>query len=116
MNMNHRLPIRRLLACSIALIACCCASASAQTAAPPPPPAARALPSPTTAPATAPAANHSGHVTTAPGGKLLINFRDASIDSVLDELSAVAGFIVIKIDKPEGRVTLVSKQPVTPDD
>src|SRR5439155_17791191 len=79
--------------------------------APPPPPAPA-----TTAPATAPAANHNGHVTTAPGGKLIINFRDASIDSVLDELSAVAGFIIVKEAKPVGRVTLVSKQPVTPDD
>src|SRR5437899_2648492 len=81
---------------------------------------ALAQPAPATAPATtAPTtrnANGGAHVTTAPGGKIVLNFKDASIDSVLDELSAVAGFIVVKVDQPQGRVTLVSKQPVTPDD
>lgn len=74
---------------------------------------------PSTQPATAPSAaarnNNaatSPHVTTQPGGGLVLNFKDASIDSVLDELSAAAGFIVVKEVKPEGRVTLVSKQPV----
>jgi general secretion pathway protein D len=76
---------------------------------------------PTTAPAagarngTTPTNNNGGattHITSQPGGNLLLNFRDASIDSVLDELSAAAGFIVVKEVKPEGRVTLVSKQPV----
>jgi len=56
---------------------------------------------------------NGGHVTTAPGGELIINFKDASIDSVLDELSAVAGFIIVKVDQPQGRVTLTSKQPVS---
>jgi general secretion pathway protein D len=71
------------------------------------------------APATAPASHNGngsgggGHVTTAPGGKLIINFKDASIDSILDELSAVAGFIIVKVDQPQGRVTLTSKQPVS---
>jgi general secretion pathway protein D len=60
------------------------------------------------------AATTSPHVTTQPGGSLLLNFKDASIDSVLDELSSAAGFIVVKEVKPEGRVTLVSKQPVSP--
>ena len=58
-------------------------------------------------------ANATTHVTTQPGGTLILNFKDASIDSVLDELSAAAGFIVVKEVKPEGRVTLVSAQPVT---
>ncbi len=48
-----------------------------------------------------------------PGGGLVFNFKDVSIDSVLDELSSVAGFIVVKVDNPIGRVTMVSKQPVT---
>jgi len=76
---------------------------------------------PTTAPSSgaAPAAvptthvNGISHITTQPGGGLLINFKDVSIDSVLDELSSVAGFIVVKVDNPVGRVTMVSKQPVT---
>lgn len=73
----------------------------------------------TTTPSTAPATQRAngvvipnGHITTQPGGGLLLNFKDASIDSVLDELSAVAGFIVVKETPPQGRVTLVSKQPV----
>ncbi|HEV2296158.1 MAG TPA: type II secretion system secretin GspD [Tepidisphaeraceae bacterium] len=79
---------------------------------------------PTTAPAadatTAPSdirngnATTSPHITTQPSGSLVLNFKDASIDSVLDELSSAAGFIVVKEVKPEGRVTLISKQPVSP--
>src|SRR5438876_3211746 len=72
---------------------------------------------PATAPTTAPTNHNGAHgITSQPGGGLLLNFRDASIDSVLDELSSVSGFIVVKEVKPEGRVTLVSKQPVTPTD
>jgi general secretion pathway protein D len=56
------------------------------------------------------------NITTQPGGGLLLNFKDASIDSVLDELSRAAGFIIVKTVQPQGRVTLVSKQPVKPDD
>ena len=74
----------------------------------------RRRPAPTTAPAVATTHNNNaGHITTQPGGGLLINFKDVSIDSVLDELSSVAGFIVVKVDNPVGRVTMVSKQPVT---
>ena len=50
------------------------------------------------------------------GKGILLNFKNASTDAVLDELSAAAGFIVVKEVKPEGRVTLVSKQPVKPDE
>jgi general secretion pathway protein D len=71
-----------------------------------------------TRPTTGAHANGNGvhGVTTQPGGGLILNFKDASIESVLDELSATAGFIVVKIAKPEGRVTLVSKQVVSPAD
>jgi general secretion pathway protein D len=59
----------------------------------------------------------NGSITTQPGGGLLLNFKEASIESVLDELSAAAGFIVIKdVPRLEGRVTLTSKQPVKPDE
>src|SRR3954452_22185334 len=79
-------------------------------------PAGAATQPATTQAATRPAANGVHGITTQPGGGLMLNFKEASIDSVLDELSAAAGFIVIKqVPKLEGRVTLVSKQPVTPD-
>jgi general secretion pathway protein D len=47
-------------------------------------------------------------------GQIMLNFENASIDVVLDELSAAAGFIVVKEVRPEGRVSLVSKQPISP--
>lgn len=53
-------------------------------------------------------------VTRANGSMLRLNFQDASINTVLDELSAAAGFIVVKEVTPEGRVTLVSRQPISP--
>src|SRR5437762_1878936 len=54
---------------------------------------------PATAPATRPANNLHG-ITTQPGGGLKLNFKEASIESVLDELSQAAGFIIIKdVDK-----------------
>jgi general secretion pathway protein D len=59
---------------------------------------------------------NTAHISTTQGGGIMVNFKDANIDTVLDELSAVAGFIVVKEVKPEGKVTLVSKQPVTPAD
>ncbi|MDB5326313.1 MAG: gspD 1, partial [Phycisphaerales bacterium] len=77
------------------------------------------------APTTAPAASQSGPATRpnrdvtgvqARNGRLTLNFQDASIDTVLDELSTTAGFIVVKQVRPEGRVTLVSKQPITADE
>ena len=74
---------------------------------------------PATQPTTQQAHNGTApttHITTQPGGGLILNFKDANIDSVLDELSAVAGFIVVKETQPIGRVTLVSKQAVTPAD
>ncbi len=52
-------------------------------------------------------------VTKQNGSGMTLNFVDASIDVILDELSTAAGFIVVKEVKPEGRVTLVSKQPVS---
>jgi hypothetical protein len=65
----------------------------------------------TTAPATAPANGRGGVTDT--GAGLLLNFQDVTIDTILNELSASAGFIVVKEVKPEGRVTLVSRQPVS---
>ena len=64
---------------------------SAQTTAPTTAPA-------TTAPSVTTRANNNGvhGVTTQPSGGLLLNFKDANIDAVLDELSSAAGFIVVK--------------------
>lgn len=68
------------------------------------------------APATRPAGNVPLRgVTTSPQG-MTFNFQDVSIDTILNELSQAAGFIVVKEVKPEGRVTLVSRQPVSNED
>lgn len=49
-------------------------------------------------------------------GGLILDFRDASINTVLDELSTAAGLIIVRQVEPEGRVTLTSRQPVSADD
>src|SRR5436853_354774 len=51
-------------------------------------PAGAATQPATTQPATRPGANGLHGITTQPGGGLMLNFKEASIDSVLDELSA----------------------------
>ena len=66
---------------------------------------------PTTMATTAPSS--TSMVKVVPGDGLLLNFKDASIDSVLDQLSAVAGFIVVRQTSVSGRITLESKQPVS---
>lgn len=84
---------------------------------------------PATAPSTAPTTTPAPQAATRPArngvahggarlenGQLVLNFQDASIDVVLDELSALAGFIVVREVKPEGRVTVTSKQPLNADE
>ena len=44
-----------------------------------------------------------------------LNFKDASLDAVLQYLSDVAGFVVIRDVPVDGRVTLLSLQPVSPE-
>ncbi len=73
-------------------------------------------PAPTTAPATGAAPSRPLTGVARQNGGLTLNFQDASIDVILDELSNAAGFIVVKEVKPEGRVTLVSKQSVSPEE
>lgn len=51
-----------------------------------------------------------------PTTQISMNFQDASIDAVLEHLSQVAGFVVVKNGKLEGRVTVLSKQPVSPEE
>ena len=53
----------------------------------------------------------AGGVTRQNGG-LVFDFRGASINTVLDELSAEAGFVIVRQVNPEGTVTLTSRQPV----
>jgi general secretion pathway protein D len=77
---------------------------------------------PTTAPATMPA---EASATTAPAPtvrqgdsivqakRVAFNFKDASVDAVLNYLSEALDFIVVKDTQVTGRVTIVSKQPVT---
>src|SRR5947209_1322823 len=78
-----------------------------------------------TQPAAAPATQPSTQPTTQPAGpetqpathpaeKISLNFKDASLDTVLDHLSAAAGFIVVKEGTVDGRVSVTSKQPVSP--
>jgi general secretion pathway protein D len=49
-------------------------------------------------------------------GPLTLNFKDASLQAVMEYLSEAAGLVVV-VDAPlEGRVTLMSRQPVTTDE
>jgi general secretion pathway protein D len=51
-----------------------------------------------------------------PTTQIAFNFKDASIDAILDYLSQTAGYIVIKDAPVSGRVSVESKEPVTPDE
>ena len=61
-------------------------------------------PTTTSAPATRPV----------PGGAIMLNFRDASLRSVLEFLSESAGLVIVEDAHVEGRVTVMSRQPVSP--
>lgn len=70
-----------------------------------------------TGPATMPTSRPTGvltGITTQPGGGMLLNFNDASIDTVLNELSQAGGFIIDKRTTTSGKVTLISRQPIMP--
>lgn len=45
---------------------------------------------------------------------LSLNFKDVPLDAVLEYLSEAAGFVVLKQGQIDARVTVISKQPVTP--
>src|SRR5689334_14724684 len=116
-NRPHALDCGKIL---LIVVALGCAFASPAFAQPIPPATrpAVAVTQPATAPTTRPNGNLHG-ITTQPGGGLKLNFKEASIESVLDELSQAAGFIIIKdVDKKiEGRITLTSTgQVVRPDE
>src|SRR6187402_3317531 len=111
MNMTHR-PL--IIAAAAAAIFAAAPAMAQTTTAPTGAAAAAAAAAATAATAAAPTTqrangvNNSPHISTTQGGGIMINFKDANIDTVLDELSAVAGFIVVKEVKPTGTVTLVS--------
>jgi general secretion pathway protein D len=70
---------------------------------------------PTSVPTTMPATQPVGPW--GPTSQISLNFKDASVDAVLDYLSAKAGFIIVKETSTiGGRITMVSKSPVTPDE
>ena len=50
------------------------------------------------------------------GASISLNFKDAPLDVVLDHLSEAAGFVIIRDVPVEGRVTIQSSQPVTPEE
>jgi len=54
--------------------------------------------------------------TPTPSGGILLNFRDASLDSVLEYLSEVAGFSVVRETPVQGRITVMSRSPLSVDD
>jgi len=49
-------------------------------------------------------------------GSILLNFQDASLNDVLNYLSEAAGFVVVQEAKVEGKVNVVSRQPITAED
>ncbi|MDX9980177.1 MAG: secretin N-terminal domain-containing protein [Lentisphaeria bacterium] len=51
-----------------------------------------------------------------PAGKILLNFRGAPVDAVLDHLSQAAGFIIVKDAPVSGSVDVWSHQPLAPDE
>ena len=58
--------------------------------------------------------NSSGtlQITPIPDGGIRLNFRNAPVDTVIDYLSKAAGFVIIRNVEVEGRVDIVSHQPL----
>ncbi len=95
------------------------ATTSAPAAGPTTRPASAPAAAPTTRPAAAPttAPAPEGPVfldgTTLPNGQLLLNFQNAPLRSVLEYLSKATGLIVVGEPVLEGRVTVISRLPIT---
>ena len=51
-----------------------------------------------------------------PGGPLMLNFRDASVSAVLEYLSEALGLVVVQDARVDGRITVLSYQPVSVDE
>ena len=76
-------------------------------------------PAATTSPSTFPAVAEAHGEVRVPASRpattqISLNFKDASVDAVLEYLSDIAGFVVVKESPVSGRVTMLSKQPVSP--
>ncbi|MEO8353166.1 MAG: secretin N-terminal domain-containing protein [Chthoniobacteraceae bacterium] len=50
-----------------------------------------------------------------PKDGLILNFKDAPLSEVLNHLSEAAGFVIVG-DVPAGKVNIVSRQPISPDE
>ena len=68
------------------------------------------------APAGPPAATQPVGPETRPSDAIRLNFKDAPLDLVLEHLSQVAGFVVVKEAPVDGRVTVLSMRAVTPEE
>ena len=88
---------------------------SAPAAGPTTMPASAPAATPTTAPTSAPAPEGPVFLdgTTLPNGQLLLNFQNAPLRSVLEYLSKATGLIVVGEPVLEGRVTVISRLPIT---
>ncbi|QNN25213.1 type II secretion system secretin GspD [Planctomycetales bacterium ZRK34] len=51
-----------------------------------------------------------------PDAPILMNFRDATIDTVLDHLAEVAGLVIIKPAEVTGRITVINRKPMSVDE
>jgi general secretion pathway protein D len=67
-------------------------------------------------PSTRPATRNGNGGARREGAGIALNFQNADINVVLDELSGVAGFKVLREVQPTGRINLTSQQPVGPDE
>ena len=85
---------------------------AAQAAEPSTRPATAPATSATDEPADVPATRPASAPTTGPA-RILLNFKDASLQAVLEYLSESAGLIILDGTSVEGRVTVMSRQPVT---
>ena len=65
------------------------------------------------APATEPSDPPATQPAKGADDQIRLNYKDAPLDAVLEELSQAAGFVVVKETPVEGRVTVMSMRPVT---
>jgi len=103
---------RALLLAPAVLLAIAPLTAKAQAVGPATQPT-EIVPAPATQVPTDPFATR---VARTPTTQISLNFKDAPIDAVLDQLSSLAGFVVVKDTPLTGRVTVLSKQPVSPEE
>src|SRR5688572_22994122 len=72
---------------------------------------------PAALPATRPAGGAGDDPASRPASApISLDFKNAPLDAVLDHLSEAAGFVVVKEAAVDGRVTVVSRQPLSPDE